>query len=213
MDLIIKDKTYKIIITYKNNKNLYLRVKPDLNIYISAPSRMSEKEIKNFILKNSETITKMIEKLENKKVANENKFLYLGKKYNIYYTSEKGINFGENSVFVNKEFDVYKFYKKEASILFKERLDICFSKMQTNIPYPDLKIRKMKSKWGICNCARKVVTLNLELIKLDIKYLDYVIFHELCHFIHANHSAKFWKEVEKYQKDYKKIRKDMKNVI
>ena len=71
----------------------------------------------------------------------------------------------------------------------------------------------MKSKWGVCNVTKGIITLNLELIKLDLKYLDYVIIHELSHLIHPNHSPKFWSLVSKYIPDYKKYRKEMKNVI
>ena len=71
----------------------------------------------------------------------------------------------------------------------------------------------MKSKWGVCNITKKIVTLNLDLIKLDKKYLDYVIIHELSHLIHPNHSKAFWVLVSKYEKNYKLYRKEMKNII
>ena len=63
------------------------------------------------------------------------------------------------------------------------------------------------------NITRKIVTLNLELIKLDIKYLDYVIVHELSHLIYPNHSKDFWNVVSKYCPNYKIYRKEMKNLI
>ena len=89
-------------------------------------------------------------------------------------------------------FNLDKFYKIEASRVFKERLDYIYKLFEEDISYPSLRIRKMTSKWGVCNITRKIVTLNLELIKLDIKYLDYVIVHELSHLIYPNHSKDFW---------------------
>ncbi len=71
----------------------------------------------------------------------------------------------------------------------------------------------MTSKWGVCNIREKTITLNLELIKMDTKYLDYVIAHELSHLVYPNHSSDFWNVVSKYVNDYKKYRKEMKNVI
>ena len=68
----------------------------------------------------------------------------------------------------------------------------------------------MTTRWGVCNTRSKTVTLNLELIKRDTKYLDYVIVHELSHLIHANHSSDFWDLVEENMPDYKKYRKEMK---
>ena len=55
------------------------------------------------------------------------------------------------------------------------------------------------------------VTLNYHLIKYDICCLDYVIVHELSHFIHPNHSKEFWTQVAKYYPNYKKVRKYLKN--
>ena len=68
----------------------------------------------------------------------------------------------------------------------------------------------MTSRWGVCNIKTKVITLNLELIKRDTKYLDYVIVHELSHLIHGDHSDRFWALVEDNMSDYKKYRKEMK---
>ena len=46
----------------------------------------------------------------------------------------------------------------------------------------------MKTRWGVCNIKDNSVTLNSKLIEYDIQALDYVIIHELSHFIHFNHS-------------------------
>jgi predicted metal-dependent hydrolase len=80
---------------------------------------------------------------------------------------------------------------------------------EENIPYPLLKIRKMTSRWGVCNRKNNSITLNLELIKWDPIYIDYVITHELSHFVHFNHSASFWKTVSKYCPSYKILRKNL----
>ena len=68
----------------------------------------------------------------------------------------------------------------------------------------------MTTRWGVCNTKSKTVTLNLELIKRDLKYLDYVIVHELSHLIEGNHSNRFWALVEKNFPNYKQMRKEMK---
>ena len=70
----------------------------------------------------------------------------------------------------------------------------------------------MKGKWGVCNITNNIITLNLELIKYDVKYLEYVIYHELCHLKHANHSKDFWNLVEEYVPNYKSLKKEMKSV-
>ena len=63
----------------------------------------------------------------------------------------------------------------------------------------------MTSRWGVCNSKLKRVTLNLELIKKEPYCLDYVIVHELSHFIEMNHSNRFWKVVEANYPNYEKL--------
>ena len=78
------------------------------------------------------------------------------------------------------------------------------------IPYPKVNIKKMTRKWGYNRRSDNLVTLNRELIKYDIDDIDYVIVHELCHFLHFNHSKAFWDSVEYYKPDYKKNKKNLK---
>ena len=70
-------------------------------------------------------------------------------------------------------------------------------------------IKEIKYAWGSCS-SKKNITINLELIKYSSKAIRYVILHELCHIKHMNHSKEFWKLVEKYMPEYKKIQKEFK---
>ena len=94
--------------------------------------------------------------------------------------------------------------------MFKERLDYSYHVFLESIPYPKLKIRTMKTRWGVCNKRDNSVTLNSKLIEYNIEALDYVIIHELSHFVHFNHSKEFWMLVSKYNPNYKQIKKYLK---
>ena len=210
MQLIIDEKTYDIeIIKKRTTRNTYIRVSDDLKVVVTTNIFTSDKAIKKVIEDNINSIKKMILNKE-RKASYESKFHYLGKTYDVIYTNGNTITIGESKVFIGKEVDMEKVLKKLALPLFQERLDFWYQNFSRRIPYPSLTIRKMKSRWGVCNVRDKRVTLNLELIKKDISCLDYVIVHELSHLIHANHSDKFWELVEENYKDYKKIRKKMK---
>ena len=210
MVLKVNGKDYEVVITKKiGNRNTYIRVKEDLKIYVTTNTFVSNKEIENIILKSKDSVLKMIEKME-KRCDNKAGFTYLGKKYDVIYTSNPGITLGSEKVFVNRDVDLDKWYRKEATKLFQEHLDLCYNNFSRDIPYPTLTIRKMTTRWGVCNTKDKRVTLNLELMKKPIYCLDYVIMHELSHLIHPNHSKDFWELVEENCKDYKKIKKILK---
>lgn len=205
------DKDYEIkIIKKMSTKNTYIRVKKDLKIYVTTNYFTKDKEIKKLLNNNYSSIVKMIKQQQIKNESNEG-FNYLGKKYDIIYVNYCDISLGEDKVFLNKNLDLDKWYKKQAKAIFKERLDYIYNNYTENIPYPSLRIRKMTTRWGVCNTKTKVITLNLELVKRDLKYLDYVIVHELSHLIEANHSSRFWALVEKNYPNYKAIRRKMKD--
>lgn len=210
MKFLIDGVLYPVIIEKKKTtKNTYIRVKEDLNIYITTNIFTRDKEIVKLLDDNYKTISRMIEK---QKIKNSNNvdFHYLGNKYDIIYTEYCDVSLGENKAFLNKNTDIDKWYKKQAKIIFKEHLDAIYKVFSRRVVYPDLRIRKMTTRWGVCNTKTKVVTLNLELIKRDVKYLDYVIVHELSHLVHPNHSTLFWNLVGENCPNYKQIKKEMK---
>lgn len=211
MYLVIDDIRYNVVIDKKRTtKNTYIRVKDDLTIYVTTNIFVRDKDIAKLLDDNYDSICRMIKKQKVKNSNNEN-FNYLGKNYEIIYVDYCDISFGEEKVFLNKKLDIDKWYKKQAKTLFQEHLDMVYNNFSRSIPYPDLKIRKMTTRWGVCNTKLKTVTLNLELIKRDIKYLDYVIAHELSHLIYPNHSSSFWDLVGENCPNYKTIRREMKN--
>lgn len=206
MEFEYKDKSYEIVVLKKRTtKNLYIKVKDDLKIYITCNTFTSDREIKRIVNNNRKSIERMLDRaimLDEKKQD----FYFLGKKYDIVYTNIDEVSLGENKIFLSKNIDLDKWLKKQALKIFSEHLENCYENFTRSIPHPSLRIRKMKTRWGVCNTKTYVITLNLELITKDINCLDYVIYHELSHLVEANHSKRFWTVVEENFKDYKKYR-------
>jgi len=187
-----------------------LRVKEDFNIYVTTNYYTSDKNILKLISDNEKSIIRMTSRREKQKESQDN-FYYLGKKYDIIYWNNNDIILGDDKIFINKELDIDKWLLKQAKIIFKEELDKYYNIFPLDIPYPSLTIRKMKTRWGVCNVRTKRVTLNLELIKKNKKYLDYVVVHELSHLIHHDHSKNFWNLVGRVIPNYKILRKELNN--
>ena len=210
MQFAYNNKTYDIVIEKKKGtRNTYIRVKKDLAIHVTTNYFSSTHSIEKLIRENYDRICDMID-IQETKARNNSGFFYLGKQYTIVYGDSKKVEFRGDKVYVPHDFDVDAWYKKQAKTLFLERLNENYEKYSRNIPYPKLRIRKMTSRWGVCNTRSHVITLNLELIKRDICYLDYVINHEMSHLIYGDHSSAFWKLVETNMPDYKKYRDEMK---
>ncbi len=195
---------YEVVVVKKNNKNTYIRVK-DGCIYVTTNYFSSNRSIEKLLRDNYASIGKMIDRY-NKQKKNSDKFYLFGKNYNIIYGS-KEIDIDEDNIYVSDEKKLNKWLDKYIGTTFSNHLKYWYDRYEESIPSPNLKIRKMTSRWGVCNTKNHNVTLNYYLYKYDIECLDYVIVHELSHFIHPNHSKSFWKQVSKYYPNYKEIRK------
>lgn len=203
------EKKYDIVIEKKKIKNIYLKVKEDLKIYISCNRFTLNNQIEKLINDNYKTICKMIDKQENRRNKNKD-FYYLGNKYDIVYVDEVDeVNISDCKIFAKDQDSLEKWLNKQTKLIFSKRLELCKSKVLEELPKINLKIREMKTRWGVCNRGNNNVTLNSKLIRYNEEIIDYVIFHELCHFTHPNHSSDFWRLVCKYVPNYKKLRNEL----
>jgi predicted metal-dependent hydrolase len=92
-----------------------------------------------------------------------------------------------------------------AKIKFKERLEYCLPLF----PDPELVrpigmiVRQLSNRWGSMSRAGRLV-LNRRLIQAPTWCIDYVIVHELCHRLHANHGPHFEQLLERIMPDWRK---------
>jgi predicted metal-dependent hydrolase len=57
---------------------------------------------------------------------------------------------------------------------------------------PQLTVRRMRLRWGSTTASSRVC-LNVDLVKMPLGCIDYVIAHELAHLKFRNHGASFWR--------------------
>lgn len=204
----LDNECYNVEIIKKGNKNTYIRIKEDLTIQVTTNYFSTKNDIKILLDRNNDFLRKTIEK-RKKEIEKNKSFNYLGKSYDIIILSGSDIDIVDNKIYVNDIKNLDKWLKKEMIRIFDERLKYNYSLFEENIPYPKLKIRNMKTRWGVCNRKDLSVTLNSRLIHESLDKIDYVVIHELSHLVHFDHSREFWNTVGKYCPNYKRIRKEM----
>ena len=211
MNFLYDGVSYRVVIVRKNNKNTYVRFKDNV-VYVTTSYFTSKRFIQKLLLDHSVSIGKMIDK--GSKRIQDDEFYLFGVLYQIIFDDRK-------DVFVdtfNKKIHVCdmkrldRYVRDLAKDIFYQHLMKWYYCFEEDIPMPTLRIRKMKSRWGVCNIKSFVITLNLELIHYDLDCLDYVVVHELSHLLVSNHSKDFWKVVSKYCPCYKDVRKKLRNV-
>ncbi len=105
--------------------------------------------------------------------------------------------------------EVQLWYRIQALQLYKQRVD--FYAIMLGVAPREIKLSTAKTQWGCCT-AGGTVRLNLQLIKLPVKLIDYVVLHELAHLREMNHSAAFWQIVKSACPDYLQLRAELKAV-
>lgn len=68
-----------------------------------------------------------------------------------------------------------------------------------------IRLRRMSSQWGSL-APGGAMSLDLSLVLGRPDAFEYVLVHELCHLIHANHSPVFWHEVQARCPDWRRHR-------
>ena len=100
-------------------------------------------------------------------------------------------------------------YVKQAGLHFRGRLETIAKRASwTGGITPPLRLRKMKSTWGICS-AKGVITLNKKLIKAPEACIDYVIAHELCHLKEMNHGSAFYQLMDSLYPEWRLVRAEL----
>ncbi len=174
------EKNIKYILERKQVKNINMRVRPDGSVRVSAGPWADASQIDDFVLSKAEFILKAMKRFENMAEAEE--------KYQEELVKAKA---GRESLLADVS-------------LFTEILDEFYPLF---VPYgvkkPKLRVRTMKSCWGSCLVNKGIITLNRKLLMKPRECIEYVVVHELCHFIHPNHSKQFYGFMEQFMPDWK----------
>lgn len=193
----------------KGTRRISMRVKPDGSVQVNHPWFATQKEILAFVVQHAEWIhthqQKMVEKrflyslnstLETKHHSiqilpiDKGKLQAAFKGNQVVLTVPSEFNSDSEQVqqFIKKV--VTEVCRKEA----KEYLPIRVHELaiQFGFTYEKIFIKNLKSKWGSCS-SNGNINLNLSLMLLPDRLIDYIILHELAHTREHNHGEGFWK--------------------
>lgn len=88
---------------------------------------------------------------------------------------------------------VQNWYQREGRKVMIDRLDAVLKTFPCPGARPRLIVRPMEKRWGSLTPGGRSLLLNRRLAEVDVRIIDYVILHELCHLVHANHGVDFFK--------------------
>ena len=205
-----------VTIKYRRKmKNIYLKVEKNADVVVSAPPRTPNYIIKKLVQENVAEIK-----------LRRNNILKNGHTVKNYVTGEKHYVFGreltlevrlgeKNKVTISNDkliLSVKDKYKDREQIVTKELRKVVYNKCleflskyekTMNVQAEQLRIKKMKTRWGTCNIEAKRIWINYELVKYPVECLEHTIVHELTHLLETNHTPRFYTLLGKYYPNYR----------
>ena len=188
-----------LTIIKKKKKHISLQVKPTLEIILNIPFRVTYDMGLKIIGEKEKWIKDKLEKYSNLEKTKD--IYFLGKLYSIKSIDKMIL---KDSNLLGKPLNLNEWYHYKLSQLLEESIEKYSSLM--GLYSNKIKIRCLKSAWGICYSSKNI-TFNLNLIKLPIEFIDYLVIHELGHLKHPNHSKEYREYIGKYIENPKEYRK------
>ena len=222
-------KNIPVFLTRKQVRNINLRIKSDRTVAVSAAREVPLQLIEELVIKKGDWILKHFERYAHRQESapaltylGGEQLSYLGHTYNLAIQpalQQEEVLFDSENIYLlvragrscgEREEMIEQWYREKAEFLFRQALDRIYPLLAgQGVTKPELKIRKMKTRWGSCSLKTRKITLNLELIKMPPPLIDYVVLHELVHFIHQNHSNAFYDCLASLMPDWKESRKQL----
>lgn len=208
------EKIYPIKVIFTNNIHTYFQREENIFVLrINGYSSFDDETIRQFIKKSIMSFERK-KNLASLEIDEEEKFFnYLGKK--IYYIFENNfIYFKINNEQIKLKSKSNRIKDSIWSYLNEKLFEIINNLIEKNINFIcpklkkyNIKIMNKKTAWGTNYVNKSLITFSKYLIEFNVDIIEYVVIHELTHFLYQNHSKKFWEKVALNCPNYKEKRK------
>lgn len=218
---------FKIDVVRKNIKNIHLAVYPPTGrVRIAAPLKVNDDAIRLFAISKIGWIKKNRLKFEGqeritpREYKNRESHYFQGHRYllNIIEsnTPPKIIIKNKTRIDLNvrpgtpveKRHEIFtEWYRAE----LKKQIPSIIEKWVKllNVKVNGWQVRQMKTKWGSCNIEKKRILINLELAKKPEHCLEYIIVHEMIHFMERHHNDKFLYYMDRHLSNWKQLKTEL----
>jgi predicted metal-dependent hydrolase len=191
-------------------KHVRIRVTGARQVVVSAPHRCAVGVITAFVKDSEEFIRKQVAVMEAARTrhypsayVDGDKFTFLGHRtvLRVRPAGRASAAYGDGILTLNVpsggnvKAQFIRWMTAQARKAFARRL-ISGAAGFGNADGYSVSAKRMLTRWGSINPAKKKVSLSVHLMRCDEDLIDYVIAHELCHIGCAGHSAQFYRALE-----------------
>lgn len=227
-----KDKVISYKLLFSKRRTISIIISPYNGVIVKAPLRTPARTIDKFITDKSGWITKTLNGFSSlKRFDNVNGYrdgdtvLLFGKEHilNIVRSDKNSVRLVDDKIIkVSFKDDndplliraiLEEWFKSVAKTILAKRFREILDRYNNYGFRPSgFTVRTMKKRWGSCSSKGKIA-ISYDLIRLDEKFSEYVLIHELCHLTHHNHSQQYYRFLGELYPDWKKTREELRRYI
>ena len=216
----IKGTSFPVMVSLKKMKQVRLKVFPSGEIKLSAPVGTPEKWIVEYLNDKMSWIEEKMDLfVQTRAIEKEEHFVsgsstrVLGRQLTIQVHSacrkqivcEDGILHVYTPETAKPTIDrqVNNWWQKASKEYFQDVLDRLYPIVEKHgVERPAICVKKMRTLWGSCSRNNQKINLNFYLYKASVPCVEYVILHELAHFLYPYHDKDFYDFITIYMPDW-----------
>ncbi len=202
----------------KKVKNINLRVRGDGTVFVSSPHAVPLSVIEAFLREKADLIFRAKENVAQKAERETLPALSAGDVICLFgepLTLVFSENFREEMASKEGEMRVKwgsndpKTREKLRKYAEKRLLSLLLTLISRALPLfcgvknPEVRLRAMRKTWGNCRPKSGVLTFNSRLASYPVSCIEYIVMHELSHFLVPDHSPRFYEELARRMPDWK----------
>ena len=217
---IIHIQNLEVLVWRKKIKNLNMRVlKPDGQVRVSVPHRVSDKVIEQFVLDRMEWIAAAQDRVKQEVIMPAFEFntgelhQVFGQACELQECETKGIH-----QVILKDDQLFMYVRPNTSKANKEKLlnawyrdqlldlaEQLIHKWQPIIgkQVNECRIKNMKTRWGTCHIQDARIWLNLLLVQYPASCTEYIVVHEMTHLHERLHNKRFHDLMDGFLPDWR----------
>lgn len=196
-----------------DRKTVSIYVEPNGSVLVRAPNEITTEKINSILQDKRLWIYRSLVEFQElnhskvqRKIANGEGFLFLGKSYRLkldtglinplslmqgYFMLDENNAKQARNLFVD-------FYKEQGKNFLPKRVEYYKNKM--GVEPEKIVVRELKNRWA--SRSKTALNFHWKIMMAPISIIDYVIVHELAHYIKEDHSPGYWEVVESVMPNY-----------
>ena len=211
-------------------KHLHISVLPPIGkVRVSAPEKMTDTAIRMAVIKRIPWIRKQQQSFEQQPresaremVSGETHYLW-GRRYRLEVLERTG----KHEVCLKGKNKMQLFVSPGTSLANRQKVVDAYYREQLKVELPglvkkwqlkigvelaDIRIQKMKTKWGSCAVENRRILLNAYLAQKPSACLEYILVHEMVHLLERHHNAHFIALMDQFLPNWRETRNLLKSL-